>query len=358
MRILSRAFLASYLILFAAILSGSILAISVIEVMLHFDDIGARGGGLVTAGRWLATRIPSYYLRDLIPVTSFAAAFLCIALPARRGELTAAMAGGISPLRIALPLLTAAVGLSGAAFVLDETLVLDASRDWKQRPATGDDLLRRGSFWYHTGDRVYNVGGSDPETRSLLDVELYELSPGGRLVRRIHAERARYGDDQRWHLEGVGAVRLDPERETAPPRLEPVGALSAMQLRSGPASDARSLPLPALRAHIAELRAAGRPATRERAQLHARLVDPVSVALFALLAVPLGLAVEGTRSVSAQAVRGGLLVGAYFSARAVASLLALAGVGWAVGAPWLLAALFAAIGALLFARTLRVRRAR
>jgi lipopolysaccharide export LptBFGC system permease protein LptF len=349
---LSRSLVASYLFFFAAILSASLLAISIIELMLHFDDISVRGGGLAATLRWLGVRIPSYYLRDLLPLTSFAAALFCLGIPARHGEVGAAMAGGISPLRLALPVLGAALLVSGAALAVEETLVLRASRAWPGLEAAGDVLSHRGPFWYHRDGRIYNVGSRERGGDSLRDVEIYELGPGGRLRARIRAERAQLDAERRWHLRGARRVSFDPQQPAAAPR---IARLSELVLEPAPVppADPGALALPALGEAIVRLEKAGSPALRERAVRHARLSDPLGVFVFALLAAPLGLGVERGRGLSACAVRGGAALGAWFGVRALGSLAVLAGVAWAVWTPWLLAGGFGLWGAAGLLRSLR-----
>lgn len=343
MRILSRSFLASYLGLFGAILGGGLLALSVIEWMLHLDDIRAAGGGLSGAARWLAIRIPSYYLRDLLPLASFGAAFLCLGLPARRCELTAIQAGGIPPLRVALPVLSAALGLSVAALLASETWGLSATQARSRPDSLQDDLsLLRGPVWYHRGDRIYNVGSGNPEQHSLRDLELYTLQAGGRLASWLMAASARRDEAARWRLREVTVVDF----AGAVPRAER-RAQAVLDPAAGPGPpEAEALPLPALRDWLEDPdRAAGPAAVRARAVLHARLADPLGVALFALLALPLGLSVSRTRSLAAPLLRGAVVLGAFYSLRALGSLLALAGLAWAAAAPWWLALGFAALGA-------------
>ena len=79
-------------------------AIVIVDTLLNFDDIVEEYEGARGIATYLFLRLPSYYLRDLIPITGFAAAFFCMGLPARRKEITALKAGGISPQRAAAPL--------------------------------------------------------------------------------------------------------------------------------------------------------------------------------------------------------------------------------------------------------------
>jgi lipopolysaccharide export LptBFGC system permease protein LptF len=76
------------------------------------------------------------------------------------------------------------------------------------------------------------------------------------------------------------------------------------------------------------------------------------VLLFSLLAIPLGFRVEQTRSLSRGALQAVLILFVYYSARELASTLALEGV-LPAAAPWGVLALFGAGGAASFARSPR-----
>lgn len=358
MRILSRHLLASYLSLFFAILLGSMIAVAIIEMLLNFDHIVERGRGIHGLATYMLLRLPSYYLHDLIPASSFAAAFLCFGLSARRRESGAMRAAGISPLRAAAPVLAAATALAACALVAEETLVLDATREWNR---VGDPAraisFHGGSFWYHRGDFIYEVRQADREARSLHGVRVFERNRRGRLVRSIRAERVRIEDGPRWRFFDATLRSFDPSDPAAPPRLD-FGAeriLDVARERDLALLDAsaRTLSLPDLRQYIWARSQEGRDTTPYRGLLHARLAHPLSVLLFAFLAIPLGLAVERSRSLAAGALHGIAITGLFFALRTVASMLAAAGFAAATLSPWLLLASFAGYGAWRFARVAR-----
>ncbi len=358
MRILSRHFLASYLTLFASILLSSLILIAVIELLLNFDDIFEEHEGLRGILTYMFLRLPSYYFADLVPITSFSAAFFCMGLPARLHEVTAVKAGGISPLRLAVPVLIAAASLAALTLLVNETIVLDASRGW-QRMDERDDLpeFGRGSFWYHRGDALYNVRAADRETRILSGVSVYETNRHGRLIRKIEAERARIVDGDRWQFLDATIRTFRPDDPTSVPEIRRVAETS---LGSGRESDLalldadpRTLGLLNLRQYIAALTLEGRDAIPYRAMLHSRLAEPVTVLLFALLGIPLGLAVEQTRSVGSAALQGIAVMGVYYTVRSVASAYAGSGLFLATTAPWLLLTAFGGYGAWRCARVPR-----
>ncbi len=348
MRILSRYFVSGYLTYYAAIVIVSLLVIAIVEMMVNFDHVIEYGEGWVGMATYLFLRLPSYYLPFLIPVGSFGAAFLCLGLPARSLEILAAKTSGISPTKLAGPVLAAAAVLSVAALALNETIVLDAARRFNSEDG-GEIFQSRGSFWYQRGNALFRVEAADRDSRTLQGVTVYERDSAGHLVRSIRAASARIEDDRRWRLENAIFHEFDADDPLAPPRTETredawleLGSAEDLALLG---ADARSLSLLRLRAQIAALERDDRDATRYRAQWHARLADPFSVVLFALLGSPLGMMVERSRSLAVAALQAIALLGGYYGLQTTATVLAGGGVAAAAYAPWAVQALFAAYGA-------------
>jgi LPS export ABC transporter permease LptG len=350
-RILSRYFALRFLGLFLAILFVSTLAIIVVEMLLNFDLMVGEDGSALGIATYFFLRIPSYYLRDLVPITTFAAAFFSIGLAAHWLELTAAKAGGVSSMRLAAPILLTAMLLGCATFIVNETLVIDATEGWSQQLRGGSRSLsfRRGRFWYHRGQTIYNIGSANRAESTLRDVTIYELSPRGRLLRSIQAEAANIEADPHWRLSNAVIRRFDPERDDLPPQLERVAHTTiALDQTSGEAlldADASTLSLPELRIYVSRQQAAGEDVARERTLLHARLSEPLGVVLFALLALPIGLRVERTRSLAGPAVYGVATVAAFFAVKSTALTLASESVIPAAAGAWTPLLAFALLGA-------------
>lgn len=349
MRILSRYFLTSYLKWFAVILCSAIAVIAVLEIMLELDSALAHRNGWTGFAARLLVRIPSYYFRDLIPVACFAAAFCSVALPARAHEITAIKVGGISPLQSAAPLLCAAAALSAFTLLLDESLVLEASRAWsrRQNPA-GEARFLQGSFWYQRGNAIYSVQEADREARTLRGVSVYELGPRGRLVRSLHADRVEIEDEHRWRFLDTHSRSFDPADPAMPAEIEPVSEsirdVSAQGDLVMLEASARTLSLPQLADYVDAQARSGRAASHYRTLYHTRLSGPLAVLLFALLAVPLGLSVGSSRSLAAAALGGIVTLAAYYTARTAVEILGGRGFAWAAAGPWVILAVFAAHG--------------
>jgi len=354
-RILSRYFLLRFLSWFGAVLLVLCVGVSIAELLLHLESLTEAADGFGGAVRFLFLKLGAYYLPLLIPIASFVAAFLSAGLAARWLEVTAAKAGGISPWKLGAPVLAAAAVLSAATLLVNETLVLHSERAWRRQAsgAVGGIEFRRGSFWHHSGRFIYNVGDADPENRILYDLRIFETTPEGRLVRRIHAESARV-EPQGLRLFGATVRRFDPRDPLQPPRFEhrerlvlDTGATAEPTLLE---ADATILSLPNLWELIERRSERGADVTRIRAALHSRLADPASVFLLALLALPFALRVDRSRTLAVQALGAVVAMLAFWSARNAGALLAPLNPETAALLPWSIVAAFAAAGAWAFAR--------
>jgi len=350
-RILSRYFVGSYLSYYVAILVVSMLVIAVIEMMVNFEDIIDYGDGIAGVASYLFLRLPSYYLPFLVPVGSYAAAFLCLGLPARSLEIVAAKAGGISPRRLALPVLATSVLLSGVALLLNETIVLETTNEFNRVERGSEEQIYQayGAFWYQRGTFLFSVEEADRDQRTLQGVTVYERDDAGRLVRSIRARKAHIEADNRWRLENAVFRRFDPSDPESAPDTElqaeawlELGSRRELALLD---ADARTLSLPRLGDYIEALQQQGRDATRYRAMLHGRLSDPLTVFVFALLAIPVGLGVERSRSLAAAALQGIALIAAYYALQTTASVVTAGRVTAAIATPWVLLGAFATLGA-------------
>jgi len=355
-RILSRRFLASYLSLFAINLAVMTTIVIIFETLVDFDKIVEHRDEAGGVFPYLFVRIPALYLRDLIPLASFAAAFLCLGGAARANEIMAAKAGGIPPLRLALPLILAATALSAGALFINETWILGATREFDRIHHSGDEVTyQRGSFWYRRGRTFYNVTDANERAGTLRGVSIYELDDRGRLLESLRAERVRVQQDDHWLMTDAVRRRFDPSSPAARPIREilDVALIDTTNRDTLSLLDAReeSLSLPELMEVIGLRKAEARDTLRFRAMLHSRLATPWTVLLFALLAIPLGLSVERTRNMAVSVLYGLSAIALFHACWRAGSLLAHNGFELAVVAPWLVLAVFAGLDALLMARS-------
>jgi lipopolysaccharide export LptBFGC system permease protein LptF len=172
----------------------------------------------------------------------------------------------------------------------------------------------------------------------------------------VTAERVSVVEDDRWILRNARIRRYDPEDPAASPTVEEVSekpiemAGNDLELLD---AGGQTLSVPQLLDVIAIRTGENRPAHRYASMLHARLAQPATVLVFALLALPIGLTVERTRSLAISALLGIGLVAGFLTCWQVASLLGRSGFPAAVLGPWLVLVLFGALGTTLLLRSPR-----
>ena len=350
MRTLSRYFATRYLGMFAVVLIVSTLTIVVIEMLLNLDDMLSAGDGPGAPLQYLMLRIPSYYLRELIPIASFAAAFFTLGLSNHWYEVSAAKAGGISPDRLIAPILIAAVFVGLASFVVSETWIVSSNREWNRLESGGGPHIsyREGSFWYQRGRTIFNISEADPSQRTLRGVRIFDLNPGGRLVRSVVAAQVEVLDDHRWRFADATIRHHLPEVPDAAVRTEQFDSITLDVADPRDVAlvntDFQSLNSNELLDHISLRSAAGENTSRVTTEFYSRLVEPMAVVLFALLAAPFGLRVGLRRGFGIPALLGIATVSCFFALRSIGITLAGEGVVSASIAMGALVGLFAIAG--------------
>lgn len=353
MRILSHYFVTRFLGLFAMVLATAFLVLATIELVLNLEDVsafsGAEGGaqspgsaettdsasagpasnGVTRTLRYLGLRLTAYYLADLLPVASFIAVFLVFAIAGRAMEVLAAEAGGIPPVRLVLPVLFAALILSFATAILHETVILRAEEIWSGESDRVREPVefRNEAFWLHRGPLIANVAGSDPETRTLFDVEIFERSRNGAVTRVIRAPSAHVSESGSWQIPEARVWRFDasdPESSPDLGRSETIeldlAALDTAILRG---ADPNFLPLPALAHYLAGEPAQNPSALRRiQARYYERLASPWLVFVFAWLAIPFAIRVDQRGRIAGPALAAVTGLALYFVAQSAGQSLA------------------------------------
>jgi lipopolysaccharide export LptBFGC system permease protein LptF len=334
-RTLWRHFLARYLVYLTAVLSILVLLVLLIEVLLDVDRLVESEAGLSTL---LLKLVSSYLLQYLVPSAGLVAAFAILATAARAREITALKAGGVSPLIAVVPVVAVAALLSAATFLMGDTVMVTASRAWNRLTHADTEVaVRQGRFWYHKGRFIYNFGDTEDGGATVYGVTVFELDDRGRLVRRIEAERASVKPQSRWVFEDATVYRFHPDRPAAAPRIRQ-GARLILALDREPdqallRKEVAALSIEDLRNHVRSRLREGRDVTRANALLQARLADPFTVLVLALLAIPIGMRVEQTRSLARGSLQIVMVMFLYYFARETAATLAFEGL-LPAPAPW------------------------
>jgi lipopolysaccharide export system permease protein len=355
-RILSRYVLARFLTWFVVTFTLFCGIAACADLLMEFERIQELGGEGVQPVIYLLMRLPALHFQYLIPIAAFAAALLTLGTASLGLEVIAAKAGGISPHRLMWPVLAGAAGLTLVTWVINDTLVVRATH-YVERPEKGDKpeiVFRSGSFWYHRGRTIYNIRRANKGLSTLHGVSVYERDENDRLVRSVHAERAAVEGPDSWRLRDAIVREFDPAQPDETPRFERLDEL-VLTVQEDPQlgvleADPSWLSTGDLRRYIETQEEDGEDAGPFRAILHQRLAAPLTVFLFALLAIPAALQAERTRTLATPALQGMALLVVFWFFSGIASMVSsrgLAGLDWA---PWLVIGAFLALGSFRVAR--------
>ncbi|MBW2243178.1 MAG: LptF/LptG family permease [Deltaproteobacteria bacterium] len=339
-----------FLSAFAGSLVILALVLLVVDMLLNLGDVIEAGTGFLGAIGLLLQRTTATYLPYLIPVSTFTGVLFSVGQAARHREIVATKAGGVSPLHALLPIFMISAGISLVSFVLNETITLRAASAVNARTGSsvGEVTLRSGSIWYHTGRIIYNIRDPRPEGQTVLDVRVFERNEEGRLIRLIHAREAERLAPHQWRFVGATIRSFDPLDAKNPPVVERAEeiVLELGEDRTPHLQQAELvvLPLATLAGYVGDVLDEGGNPGRARALLHSRLTIPFLVILFALLAVPLGLSVEQTRSLAMPALQGVGLLFVFLILREYSASFGARGELSAALAPWLTLLIFFALG--------------
>jgi lipopolysaccharide export system permease protein len=351
-RILSRYVLSRFLFWFGACFALLCGIAASADLLIEFERVRELGGEGVQPIIYLLMRLPAMHFGYLIPIAAFAAALFTLGSAALGLEVIAAKAGGVSPHRLMLPVLAAAGVLTALTFVVNDTLVVRATH-YVQRPEDGeapDIVFRGGSFWYHRGRTIYNIRRADAVTGTLYGVSVYERDLRNRLIRSVHADRASIEGPDAWRFHDAIVRQFDPDRPAESAGFERTAEI-VLTVADDPdlgilEADPAMLSTTDLRRYILAREREGENTRLFRGILQERLAAPLSVFLFALLAVPSAFRAERSRSLGAPALQGVMLLVAFWFMDGIASMISSRGLAYAEWAPWCVVALFLSVGLL------------
>jgi lipopolysaccharide export LptBFGC system permease protein LptF len=330
-----------------------------VDTLLELDNLPDDERTLAAAALRVGLRTLAEYLAYLVPAATFSAAFLTVAQGARSREILALKAGGVNPVVALAPILVAAIAIGiGFAAVQETVGVLAAGTLAEQAGTRRGEFTRSGVVWYQAGRVIYSAREADAEGERVADIHVLERDQRGRLLRQIQAARAVQLGAQQWRFEQAVVRTFDPGAPTRPPRFERAEAvtleLAADRIPRLYPDEFAALPLPMLGDYVSSVLAAGGSPGPARFAFHLRASAPALALLFALLALPLALAIESGGALARQALQGVLWIALFLFLRdAAGSGLAKSGGPAALWLPWGTVGAFLAFATIRFARAPR-----
>jgi lipopolysaccharide export system permease protein len=330
---------------------GLYLCVDFFERFRGFLDHGASTGLILL---YFALKTPRI-ITEMMPVAVLAAVLLSVGALARRNEIMAMRACGISLWQIAGPVIGACLGLSLLTLMWNEYVVPECSMrahyvervSIKKKPFKGH--FGEWEIWYHGKQSFTNIARFDANRSQIHGLKRYEFDDQFRLIRMITATTATW-EDGRWRTTEATEVNIAPGGAMTTRSLpESEIALSETpEDFSAVHREPEDLSFGALREEIADLRSKGIDTTDATVGLWLKLAVPFVSLVMALLALPLATRRNRNRAVAAN-VGLALVVGfSYWVVLALAMSLGRTGILPAPVAAWSANVIFGTIGVIFF----------
>lgn len=303
---------------------------------------------------FFALKVP-LIVAQIMPAAVLAGTLLGLGNLARRAELMAMRACGISLWQIATPIVITCFLISIGMLAWNEYVVPPsaARSDYIEtveiKKRTYRQKFRRNEVWYQDRRGFTNIDRFDPNNDVIYGLTRYEFDDDFRLERILSAAMARWQGES-WSMEGAYEVIVAPNGSVS---TNPLGQ-NAINLEETPKDfksvyrDAEHMSYRDLSAEVDDLAAKGINTNSGRVELWLKIALPFASLVMSLIAIP--LASRHSRQSSAAANVGiALVVG--FSYWVVLALTTSLGKGEILppfAAAWTANGLFALIGAIFF----------
>ncbi|MCX7886444.1 MAG: LptF/LptG family permease [Verrucomicrobiae bacterium] len=284
---------------------------------------------LDSIGMFLFLLLP-YVLSFTLPMALLAATLLVFGRMSADNEITAMRASGISPARIAAPVILLAVALMGVSLYINTTLQPRCRLEFRRlflhvSTHQPEALLEEKTYVKDFPGYVIYVGRKNRNV--LEDVTVYALGDSGHVTASLRAQRGIIrGNPQqrkvRLDLYQVRGEVRDPKDPTDPRKIRPgitaehypleldVGAIFRQTLSVRQLND---LQMPELLAEIRNLQAKGLFPAAALMEMHHRIAAAVACVAFALIGIPLGIRTSRRETSVGIAISLGLSVLYYFA---------------------------------------------
>jgi lipopolysaccharide export system permease protein len=305
--------------------------------------------------------IASYYLWGIpviliqvLPIALLLGAILALSQLRRTNEITAMQGAGLSPIRIAAPLLLAGALIAGAAYGMGELLVPDSykaqTRIYKveiEGRQAEEKMMRLNVRYLGQGGTFYMIEILDGATGTMRNVTVQTLH-GDLILRRIDAERATFKDGI-WRFEHGFLRTFANSVETT----IPFSVFATSRLRESP-TDFMSreqspfeMNMSHLKQYAAKVRGSGGRDRRIWVDYHLRASFPLANLIMILIGASLSLRiVRGSVALGIGATIGIAFV--YYVLLRAGQALGYNGTMPPILAAWMGNAVFAGLGSFFF----------
>ncbi|MBB6099428.1 lipopolysaccharide export system permease protein [Deinobacterium chartae] len=283
------------------LLVGGLLVVVVLFLLAALVEvlapILAKGANPLLVAKLMAFKIPDAIGRGL-PIALLFAVLLAMSRLSSDSEIKSALAGGVGPVRLMVPVMVLALGVSTVSFLNSELLVpraesqvlqtqrdilLDNPRVLVEEGTVFKDALGRAIYIDQIlpgnelrGVRIIQMGPGQP-AREIMTAERGLIEPGSATIVLYEGQRVTYRD-----AKPVTAASFEEARL-------PVQDLQASLNGTSDEVQPVNLPLGELRARIAAYRSQSLPVYREETALNRKFAEPLAAVAFGFFGVTLAL---------------------------------------------------------------------
>jgi lipopolysaccharide export system permease protein len=273
-----------------AALATAVALLQMVDLFEKGEDFVERGMGPAEVLRYVGLRLP-VLVQQSIPIALLSGAMIAFFRLARRQEVTAMRAFGLSQYRLLAAALPVAAAMSLAVLALSEVVSPKAqvalSSWWRATAPEGDETSER---WFRIGRDIVRSAAADEAGGRLEKVTIFRRGQDGLLSERIEAAAAQVGpagwtlsNAETWRFAG-SADTVSTARRSAwetPLKPEDVRAFFAASPQISSAAALRALETTA---------PVDRRAAFFETRLHRLLAEPLAPIVMLLLALPVAFA--------------------------------------------------------------------
>lgn len=349
----SRYILRSFLMQFVLFLVGFTALLQLFDLLNNSADILTDHGGRISAVfKYAALRLPDI-MSFLVPFVVLMSTLTTLGRMERGNEIMAFKAAG-APYFAILWAFLPAVGLVAVLhFLLADQVVPRTTQEliafeMEAERAKSPSKAKDESAFVQDGNAIVEAAVIAEEGNRLSHVRIYQMDPGGNIVREIFAKDIYYDvKSESWSMQGVWTMEVSRSQATRSTYTETQGWHT--QLTPAEFSDLVERPaamsFTKLRDFVTSTQVGVRPTYFYETWLQKRIALPVSSILMILLAAPVAHSLQRRERGLAMGVTIGFCLGfLYFLTDGLVLALGEAGAVPPLLAAWLPIVLFAAIG--------------
>lgn len=195
MRIIGRYVLTEFLKVFGGSIAAFVLIYLVVDFLEKIDNFIEAGVGFASVGAFFLYSIP-YIVFNVAPVAVLVAVLICLGLMAQHLEVVAVKTLGVSPVRLAAPILMLSLLISLGMLGLAESVIPRSSSlandIWKYEVQKRQDAAsgRFENIWIRQDNAIFHLGLLDQQAKRISGLSVFRFGEGFRLDERLEARRA------------------------------------------------------------------------------------------------------------------------------------------------------------------------